>query len=509
MPRRHIRLANLLHGRDWTAKQAAIIECITRYLAVIGGRRFGKSYTCAPAFLKRVHRRHQTLARCLRQGKPSPWSASKQPVRAWGGAGQPAKRARHVPPHVNAVVVAPMERHLEQCKNYIRSYYAGSFSRFAHPDLFMADAGRQMWLFYGGIATRIKFIVGKSISSVVSDENDVVWIDEAGMLDDQVFDALLPSTWNRDGEIIASGTPELGVEHWFNRLCLQGMDPSHEYYEPDVVDPDPNVTCIVGTSYEAYDPTVREAAKKAAKLLGEGYEAQWIKGDWRLPGQFVFDGWDAAIHVVDYDSSTRKLAGIRKPLPPPNIIIGVIDFAYSPTNPGAAVVFHLWFKHPLDKYQKGDFQRPLVIAIDDLETCQEYDANGWFRDLSRMRFEHGVKYWRADPSKEEMLRLCKRFKNRAPAIGLVKPAQKEDKEGRRNLLKALLQHDEQHIPGFLVSRRCETLPTELAAYKWKLDSQRNPKPVPQEHNDHCIDCCTFLMANAFKGGIALPGAGAM
>ncbi|MHC4644331.1 MAG: hypothetical protein ACYTBJ_02430 [Planctomycetota bacterium] len=507
---RVVRIADMLRGRDWTAKQAAIIECLTRYLAVIGGRRFGKSYTCAPAFLKRVHRRHEILIECLRQGKPSPWSASTMPVQKWAGAGMPKAYARQQPPSVNAVVIAPMERHLEQCKRYIHSYYGGSFSKFVHPDLAYAEAGRQMWLFYGGIATCIKFVVGKSITSVVSDENDIIWIDEAGMLDDRVYDALAPTTWNRDGEVLCSGTPEKGVEHWFNRMCLQGMSPEHEYYEPNVVDADETVTTIVGTSYEAYDPAVREAAKRAAKLLGPGYEAQWIKGDWRLPGQFVYDNWDASVHVVDYDSSTRQLAGFKKPLPPPNLILGVIDFSYSPTQPGAAVVYHIWYKHPLDRHLgKADFRRPLVIAVEDLEQCAEYDATGWFKDLSKMRFRHGVRYWRADPSRDEMLKVCRRFKSRAPAIGGVKPAEKKDKAGRRNLLKALLQYDEQSIPGFLVSSQCEVLPVEFASYKWLLDAKGDPKPEPQTHDDHALDCCTFLMPHVWKGGIALPGAGAM
>jgi len=490
---RTIRIANILRGRDWTAKQAAIIECTTRYVAVIGGRRFGKSWTCAPAFLRRVHARHEAAMAKVRRGEQEPWA----------GAGLPAKQARHIPPHINAVVIAPMERHLEQCKAYIRAYYTGSFRKFLHPDLWLADAGRQTWLFYGGVATRIKFVVGKSITSVVSDENDVIWIDEAGMLDDAVFDALLPTTWNRNGEIIASGTPELGLEHWFNRFCLQGMSPEHEYYEPDVVEPDANVTTFVGTSYEAYDPNVRKAARKAAKLLGEGYEAQWIKGDWRLPGQFVFDGWDPLVHVVDYDPATRKLAGHRLPLPRPSLIVGVKDFAYSSTQPGAAVVFHVWFHHPLDVGLElaKDFRRPLVIAVEDLEQKAEYTAAGWIQDLASLRHRHGVRYWYADPSRDELLQLLQRFKAK---VGLVKPASKADKAGRRTLLKALMEHSAETPPAFFVSSKCRTLPTQIASYKWKLDAKRNPKPEPQEHDDHCIDCCCFLMGHVMRGGMGLP-----
>ncbi|MCP3973174.1 MAG: hypothetical protein GY720_01635, partial [bacterium] len=230
-------------------------------------------------------------------------------------------------------------------------------------------------------------------------------------------------------------------------------------------------------------------------------------GDWRLPGQFVYDNWDPLIHVVDYNPSTRELPGIRKPLPRPNLILGVLDFAYSPTQPGAAVVFHIWFKHPLDAATQGAFQRPLVIAVEDLEQCAEYDAYGWFKDISKLRFRHGVKYWRADPSKEEMLRLCRRFKSQKPAIGLVKAASKKDKVGRRNLFKALLQHDESNMPGFLVSSACETLPTQIATYKWKLDARRNSTSEPQTDDDHCIDCCCFMAPYAMRGSVGVPAVG--
>jgi hypothetical protein len=495
MKTRRIRRANLLHGRDWTPKQAQIIASDSRTLCVNGGRRFGKSWTCAPAFLRRVHRRHEGHIRKVRAGDEKPW----------GGAGLPAKHARHVPPHVNAVVCAPMERHLEQCKNYIRSYYTGSFRRFLHPDLWLADAGRQTWLFYGGVATRIKFVVGKSISGVVSDENDVVWIDEGGMLDDAVFDALLPTLWNRSGELIVSGTPCMGTEHWYNRLQLQGLDPEHEYYEPDVVDPDPDVETIIGTSYEAYDPNVRAAAKKAAATLGAAYEAQWIKGDWRLPGVFIFDNWDAAVHVVDYDPATRKLAGYDKPLPPPKTIIGVIDFAYSTTKPGAAVVFHVWPHHPLDKgVTDKHFRRPLVIAIEDLEQAKEYTAGGWFHDLSQMKARTGLRYWLCDPSRPEMVTMCRRYKHRKPVIGLVEPAEKADKPGRMLHFKALLEHGEDYPPAFMVSSKCTTLPSQIANLKWKLDVRKNPTDTPQDDNDHCVDCCCFLMPRVGVGMIGLP-----
>ncbi len=485
------RIADMLHGRDWTAKQAAIIECTTRYLAVNGGRRFGKSFTCAPAFLRRIHRRHEAMIDLVRRGEAKPW----------GGAGLPAKHARHVPPHINAVVVAPMAQHLDQCKNYIRSYYNGSLRRFLHPDLWLADAGRQTWLFFGGVATRIKFVVGKSISGVVSDENDVIWIDEAGLLDDAIFDAMLPTTWNRDGEIIASGTPQMGTEHWFSRMCLQGMDESHDYFEPEVVEPDPDVTTIVGTSYEAYDPSVRSAAKKAAAQLGEAYEALWIKGDWRLPGSFVYDNWDAKIHVVDYDPKTRKLAGHSAPLPPPKLIVGVIDFAYSATQPGAAVVFHIWWRNPLDK---RDRTRPLVIAVDDLQQAKEYTDGGWFQDLSKLRWQYGVRYWWCDPSRDEMYQTCVRFKKK---IGLVKKASKLDKPGRRLLVKSLLEDNDEVNAALLVSSKCTELPRQFPSYKWKLDAKKNPTKETQDHDDHCLDCCAFLAGKVMRGGLGVPAVG--
>jgi hypothetical protein len=472
----------MLRAYRWLELQAKIIKSIAQKLVIDGGRRFGKSFTSAPAVLKRMHRRHEIMMECLRTGKPAPWAPQKQ-VLPWGGIGRPAKHARHIDANINVAVVAPMDRHLTRCKNYMRSYYAGPYQRFGHPDLFFADAGRQTWIVYGGIATKITYCVGKSIQSVVSDENDILWIDEAGLLENMIWEAVYPTT-------------------------LEGLPLDHPWYEPDVVEPDPNTEVFICSSYEAFDENVRKNSRKAAKLMGEAYEKKWILGDWRLPNIYVFDNWDAQKHVVDYDPATRKLAGREQPLPPPKLIVGVIDFAYSPTNPGAACVYHVWFRNPLDdpKLTSKDFHRPLIIAVEDLQQAKEYTGAGWFQDLSAMRYRTGLRYWFCDPARDEMYQQCLQYKNKRPAIGLVRKASNVDKAGRLVLLRGLLEAQEDGYPAFMVRNTCTELPRQFAGLKWKLNAKKEPTDTPSDFDDHCIDCTAFLMNHVNRGQIGLPGA---
>ena len=484
---RKVRQADFLRGRTWTAKQASIINCTTPELAVDGGRRFGKTYTCAPAFLRRIFRRHALAAARVRSGELKPW----------GGAGLPPRLARHQEPHVQAAVLTPRERHLEQCRQYIMSYFTGTYRRFQHPKLALTDAGRQMWFYFNGVASRIRFVTGSGVAAVVSNALDELWIDEAGLLDGMIVDAVRPVLWERNGGLMASGTPSLGVEHWFSQLCLAGLDPDHPYYVPDVVERDPRVTTVIGTSYEAFDRNVRVRARADAKRMGEAWEAQWVRGDWRLPSLFVYDNWDPQSHVIAYDPRTRHFPGRVRPLPPPQLTLGVIDWAYSTTRPGAAVVFHVWLRNPLDP----DRTRPLVIAIDDRQEAREYNAGGWYQIFHDLYAEHRIQRWYADPSRDELLIQARRNSGR---IGPVKPAEKADKGGRINLLKSLLGSYDDTPPAFYVSDRCTHLPRQFGSYRWKLDPLKNPTDKPIDYDDHCLDCCAFLMGSIIRGGHVIP-----
>jgi hypothetical protein len=376
------------------------------------------------------------------------------------------------------------------------SYYQGELVRFLHPTMQMIDSGRQMWLWYNGVAARIRYTTGSGISAVVSDAKDLIWIDEAGLLDNAIVDAVRPCLWERQGDLVCTGTPSLGLEHFFSRGILSGLDPSHEYYQAHIVERDPDALAVIGTSYEAALPAVREQAAQDAQRLGSAWTSQWVLGDWRLPDVFVFSKFSKQIHVIDYDINRHKIGGIQ--LPPPHIIIGVMDFSYSDHTPGAAVVYHVWPVNPLDP---TDRTRPLVVAVRDRQECLRYDQSGWIRVFEELRIDTSLRVWYADPSSADLLKVIR--KNSAK-IGYVKEADKHDKMGRLGIVASWLEHNETQRPSMYVDRSCANVIRQLENYRWKLDRDKNPTGKPMEHDDHCIDCTAFLAGVITSGGSAIP-----
>jgi hypothetical protein len=353
------------------------------------------------------------------------------------------------------------------------------------------DSGRQVWICYGGIATQIRFVTGSGEAAVASTAVDVVWVDESGMLDNSIMDVALPMFWEKDSDLICSGTPELGLEHWFSLLILRGLDEKHPFWKPDIVEKDGTVTTIIGSSYEAFDLNVRKKAKLEARHKGSAWEAQWVLGDFRLPDLFIYDEWKRSIHVVEYDHETWVLNGQR--LPRPNTIAGIIDWAYSPRRPGGCVVFHRWAKNPLDSSDS----RPLIIACEDRQKRQPYTADGWYADFIDLRDRYGFNLWYADPSMKEMLTNARKF-----GIGAVKAAEKADKAGRINLTKSLLHHNEREgiYPALYVSDKCKNLPRQFERYKYVVNSRGEATDKPTDSDDHCLDCVAFAMGTWVKGG---------
>ena len=479
---KRILVANLYRGMAFSPKQVEILRSDKRNIAIDGGRRFGKSFIAAAKFTMQVHQRMASL-----RGK----------VKLWGGAGMPKAKARHQPPHVEAWVVTPRERHLEQCRAYLQSYYAGQYHRYLHPELALIDGGKQLWLYYGGVAARIRFVVGQSAVGMVSGALDAVWLDEAGLMDNEVMAALNPVLWERKATRICSGTPELGTEHWFTRMCLSGLDPDHPYYVADVVPRDEDTLTVIGTSYDAYLQDVRTEAEKDAKRNGDAWASQWLLGDWRLPSLFVYSEWDPAKHICRYTPEQPMLHGKR--LPKPSVVLGVKDWAYSADKPGATVVFHVWYRNPLDP---TDTSRPLVIAVEDKQLKAEYTKDGWYGVMKSMRQRYGLRQWYADPSAPDLIRQASNF---ARSIGAVRPAEKGDKWGRINLVRALLHSAEDMPPAFYINGdRCPNLARQFENYRMATKRSGETTEKTIDYDDHCLDCVAFLMGKVMRGGYSVP-----
>ena len=483
--------ADLFRHRRFSPKQALILASRAKHFAIDGGRRFGKSYVAAAKFVQLLHER---MARAGER-------IAKRELLPWAGATMTKAKARHQSPHVEAWIVTPRERHLEQCRAYIQGYYIGQLHRFLHRDLALCDGGRQMWYFYNGIAARVRFVVGKSAAGMVSGALDLLWRDEAGMLDNEVKAALDPVLWERDAYTIDSGTPELGTDHWFTRQILAGLDPNHELYDKSIVEPDPEALSIIGSSFDAFLPEVRQAAKRDATRNGEAWAKQWLYGDWSLPSLFVYDEWNERVHGCDYTAERPVLHGVK--LGKPNAVVGVKDWAYAAKNPGAIVAFHVWYKNPLDR----EDNRPLVIALEDKQLRMEYTRDGWWGVMGSMRDRHGIPLWYADPSAPEMIRQAR---NNHKLIGPVRPAEKGDKWGRINLLRALLHYSvEADVkPAFYVNlKRCPNLVRQFPTYRMAVRQTGEVTEKTIDYDDHCLDCCAFLLGKVMRGGYSVPDLG--
>lgn len=481
-------VGDLGRGRAWSPKQAQILLSPRRDIMVDGGRRFGKSEVGAAKFIARVHQRLNRINVQIRRGEENPWP----------GLGLPKARARHYAPQVDAWVLTPRIRHLEQALAKILRLHSGAYARCLHPDLGLTKGGEELWLQLGGAVARIRFAVGSGAAAVVSGALDELWIDEAGLLDNEIDDAIAPVLWERGGRRICTGTPSLGLDHWFTRRLLAGMDPSHQYYQRDVVERDPDCLTVIGTTYEAYLPDVRSSVVREVASKGSSWESQWVLGDWRLPDLFIYDEFDEKLHVVDYDYRRHRFGSIQ--LPPPPLVIGVIDYAYGRTNPGACVVFHVWYQSPLESREA---RRPLVVAVQDHQAVEEYTREGWFATLAELRREYGVRYWLADPSRPDMLLITRKFSGE---IGRVVPAEKAHKWDRINLVRAGLHHDRQRgiSPALYVHQDCGHLIRQFGRYRRRLSRSGEPTDQTVDYDDHCLDCTAFLYGKIMVGGQGVP-----
>jgi phage terminase large subunit len=141
------------------------------------------------------------------------------------------------------------------------------------------------------------------------------------------------------------------------------------------------------------------------------------------------------------------------------------------------------------------------VAVADVQRAQAYTWDGWWRDLERLRVVHGVQRWFADPNRDEMIQAARKVSGR---IGSVTAASKKDKPGRLVLVGSLLHAAENGLPAFYVASSCEHLARQFARYRWKTDSHGNPRDIPVDYDDHCIDCTAFLVGEIMAGGHVVP-----
>lgn len=474
---------DLLAGSRWSPIQADILESSARHVAIVAGRRFGKSFVASRLTIKRLIERMNAAAAAVAAGQREPWA----------GHSKPRSEALLVPPDIEAWCVTPRERHQEQAKGYVLQMFGGTRRQLLHKDFGLYDRGKQIWLSWGGVTGRLRFVTGSSVAGMVSGALDIIWLDEAGMIDNALLDALAPTLYDKHGSIIASGTPSLGYEHWLTRMALSGLSQTHERWVPDIVERNPDVATFIASSLDAYLEDVKVEARKDIASRGAAWARQWIYADWRLPNRYVYGEWQPGVHIQNADIYRQAVGDWKLPRRP-DLVVGVVDWSYGAA-PGAVIVAAVWLRNPL---RSGD-NRPLVCVLADDQRQAPYSEEGWWGIMRSLSQRHGIHHWLADPASEHLIKLAKRGNVGAP----VKPAVRSDKPGRINLIKSLLHHDEDTKPSLFVSENCNALIRQFSTYRYKTNRDGLVSDKTIDYDDHCLDCLAFLVGSLPSSG-ALP-----
>lgn len=455
------------------------------------GRRVGKTWIGAYWMAKRVHAKMERLAVDVQNGTR----------RRSASEGKPPRIARYLPADIQAWVVAPAERHLDEARGYLLQLYAEQgWDEYLHPSFpgGIYDRGHQLWLLHGGVCARIDFVPASSEGRMVSKGLDILWIDEAGFLDNTRYQAIKPATMDKRAEMLCTGTPDLGDEHWFTRLAISGLPEGHERSDPHVKKNEEVSTYIADTVRHAALREAREEAVKEARFWGDRWAARWIYADWRMRGRHVYDEFIADKHVKRYlmRGATWWLGNQR--IDRPDTVIGAVDWSGG-ASPGAAVIAHVWRVNPLH----ADDPRPLVVIVWDHQGYDAYSDDGWWGILRAAERKWGVDRWVGDPHSPNLIQ-------QANDAGIwVEPGAAADKQGRISMVGALLHHSEASDgnaavePALYVARQCEHTMQQFAAYSWATTKQGELLDRPRQYNDHCMDCVAMIVPEVGEGTVWL------
>jgi hypothetical protein len=484
-----LKTVNLALPLGWQPSwiQSEIVEAKTRIVVACCGRRVGKTWVgvlwTIDRIVQRVSRRLEAIAR----GELPPWE----------GLGKSAKVAKFLQPDILVWCVAPRETHLDDAKSQFLRLFTGEWSRFLHPafDGGLYDRGHQLWLMFSRVCVRIDFVPAASEARMVSKGLDIVWIDEAGFVGNERFRALKPATMDRRADILATGTPSLGDQHWFTRLAASGLSSDHERYNAHIAEKDPEVTTFIADTFtHAALPEARSEAIREEAFWGKDFADLWLRADWRTKGRHVFPQWNPGLHCVPYETGKWwKLNGKR--LDRPDYTIGSVDWSGGAA-PGAAVIAHVWRRTPLSP----DDPRPLVVICEDHQGKQAYTDDGWWGILRSMDARWGVDRWIADPHSPHLISQA-----RSAGIYCVNGPH-ADKAGRINIIAGLVHHDKEKsiVPALYVSTRCEHTPRQFSQYSWQVTRDGQMTDRPRQYDDHCLDCIAMISGEiSTSGSIAI------
>jgi hypothetical protein len=419
----------------------------TRFVAVVAGRRGGKTYGCGREFLRRVYR----------------------DVEAKKKTGEKWNRPRVLDDEAKGF-----------CQYWCTSptYALGNLQR---REIFEAIGGvdsplvlryqrnkSRLWL-AGGV--RIEFRSGDRPERLVGDGLDGEWDDESARQKPETWkDSIRPALSDKQGWAIFSSTP-MG-KNWFYHEVWQktqhgsGSDRDEDYYGV-------HFTTADNTSLPHLVEEVRKARRELPRpIFLRNYMASFHAFEGKVFEEFL----DDHTHIVEA-------------IPPLVSKWGGVDWGHA--NPGTQICVGT------DRFGnvfvfKEDYARGLTVPPPPANS----NADCWVNRLKR-EGRKGVTHWWADPSEPGDIATCQNYDLRvlgadnavAPGIDFV-----------ASLLKPVVPEANPNggaRPGLYIERSCENLRTELSGYAWG----KNGKPVKE--NDHTVDALRYALYTEATQGTAL------
>ena len=500
---------NIFQNDIFSPLQYEVLTTSEKIIVLCAGRRVGKSFIGSRVITQWIFRDIEKVLQDIKDGIRN----------RWAGEHESPSLAQLRNPDVLYAVIAPREEHLNQIRNYFLDIFS-KLPQFKHPKFpdYFTDRRKKFWIWHEGVCARIDFIPASSEASMVSKGLNGAWIDEAGFIPNDRWEALSPTLWEHQGRILATGTPTLGEDHWFSQKAISGLRAGDERFDESEVPADLNTrTFIADTIHHAYLREARIEAYKASKIGGVRFKSQYIDADWRVKSFSVYSEFQQKIHVktlsrppYDFNISPGLSSSFeKKPLwnlgnykifTEPDHKYGLVDWSGG-TAPGAVIVVYCWNKNPLNPKDP----RRLLVAVEDYEGHEAYNSNpgNWWSILSNLERSHGIDIWIGDPnfSGRTLIKAARK-------AGIsMKEGAAQDKVGRVSLVSSQLNHDLENdiYPALFINPRCTNLIRQIKNYRYSTDKNGNSTDKFKQYDDHCIDCLALLMPEVAFGGTILIG----
>jgi hypothetical protein len=495
-----IEEVDLFAGRTFSTKQAGLFdwyreqrarrlagESFEHILAVVWGRRCGKSVGCTALFTEIVIDTLLDLAARVESGDLDPWA----------GIGQPRMLAKRATPHARCFVVAPTGRDLRELAGFILGHLGAAGERFLHSDpkmRFDASTGASMLLVHEGAAVAVDFVPATRASAMVGRGVAAALFSESGFVESQHWEKFAPALWDSKGWAIVEGTPKQDATHFLTKLAVAGLDDDDDDADRTIAERDPRVhTSRASTTTDAYLATAREGAADEERYRGKAWADTWVRASWKAPSNVVFSEFSPDASVVEFQPrpvpKITRGDGSSRTLPWPDRVEMFVDWSQGAA-PGALTTIYVWPRNPLDPKDPRALWLVVGEFMDDKERLQYVNAPGqWFDVMMRQRDDWGAKGAFADPSSPNLIRAAKR------AGFYVQPAANADKPGRIELVNAQC-----HVPrdggwpALLISDTCGKLINALRTVSWRRTREGELTREPSAFNLHLPDTLAYCAA---------------